>query len=129
MLLRTFTEPEEEDIDEMTIVDGVAKFAELVGDGLESLTINPHLGVALDGVAELGVEGVDASIDVILKELTKGRPECGGVGGVAEEKIENLGGHPLVDPLYDGEVVLHPARIRGLGDGVSVDVAEEIASA
>jgi hypothetical protein len=35
----------------------------------------------------------------------------------------------LVDPLDDGEVALHPARIRGLGDGVGVDVAEEIASA
>ena len=129
MLLKTFTEPDEENIDELAVIDGVAEFAKLVGERLEPLTINPHLGVALDGVAELGVEGVDASVDVVLKQLTKGCPERGGVGGVAEDEIEDLGGHPLVDPLDDGEVVLHPARIRGLGDGVGVDVAEKIAAA
>ena len=104
-------EPLKEDGDELTIGHGVAEFAELVGERLEPLTINPHLGVALDGVAELGVDGVDASVDVVLKQLTKGCPERGGVGGVAEDEIEDLGGHPLVDPLDDGEVVLHPARI------------------
>jgi hypothetical protein len=46
-----------------------------------------------------------------------------------EDEIEDLGGHPLVDPLDDGEVVFHPTRIRGLGDGVGINVAEEIASA
>lgn len=67
MLLKSFTEPDEENIDELAIVDGVAEFAKLVGERLEPLAVNPHLGVALDGVAELGVEGVDASIDVVLK--------------------------------------------------------------
>ena len=74
MLLKTFTEPDEKNIDKLTVVDGIAEFAELVGERLDPLTINPHWGVALDGVAELGVEGVDASVDVVLKQLTKGRP-------------------------------------------------------
>jgi hypothetical protein len=74
LLFKTFTEPGEENIDELAVVDGVTEFAELVGERLDPLTINPHLGVALDCVAELGVEGGDASIDVVLKELTKGRP-------------------------------------------------------
>jgi hypothetical protein len=74
LLLKSFSEPDEENIDELAVVDGVAEFAKLVGERLEPLTINPHLGVALDGVTELGVEGGDASIDVVLKELTKGRP-------------------------------------------------------
>jgi hypothetical protein len=129
LLLKSFSEPDKENIDELAVVDGVAEFTELVGKRLEPLTINPHLGVALDGVAELGVEGGDASIDVVLKELTKGRPQSSGVGGVTEDEIEDLGAHPLVDPLDDGEVVLHPARIRGLGDGVGADMAEEIAAA
>jgi hypothetical protein len=74
LLLKSFSEPDEENIDELAVVDGVAEFTKLVDERLEPLTINPHLGVALDGVTELGVEGGDASIDVVLKELTKGRP-------------------------------------------------------
>jgi hypothetical protein len=69
-----FSEPDEENIDELAVVDGVDEFAELISERLEPLTINPHLGVALDGVAELSVEGGDTSINVVLKELTKGRP-------------------------------------------------------
>ena len=83
----------------------------------------------MDGVAELVVQGVDARVDVVLKQPTESCPQGSSGGGVAEDKVENLGGHPLVDPLYSGEVVLHPARIRGLGNGVVVDVAEEIAAA
>jgi hypothetical protein len=129
LLLKTFTESDEKNIDELAVVDGVAEFAELVGEGLEPLIINPLGGVTLDGVVELGVQGVDAGVNVVLKQLTEGRPKRGGVGGVAEDEIEDLGGHPLVDPLDDGEVVLYPARIRRLGNGVGVDVAEEIAAA
>ena len=128
-IIKTFTEPDKENIEELAIVDGVAEFAELIGERLEPLAVNPHLRITLDSVAELGVESIDASIDVILKKLMKGRPERGGVGGVAEDEIEDLSGHPLVDPWDDGEVVLHPARIRGLGDRVGGDMAEEIASA
>jgi hypothetical protein len=62
-----FTESDEKNIDELAVVDGVAEFAELVGEGLEPLTIKPHGGVTLDGVAELGVQGVDVGVDVVLK--------------------------------------------------------------
>jgi hypothetical protein len=65
----------------------------------------------LDSVAELGVESGDAGIDIVLEELSKGRPEGGSIGGVAEDEIENLSRHPLVDPLDDGKVILDPARI------------------
>ena len=41
MLLKTFTEPDEENIDELAVVDGVAEFVKLVGERLEPLTINP----------------------------------------------------------------------------------------
>jgi hypothetical protein len=74
LLLKSFSEPNEENIDELAVIDGVTEFAKLIGERLEPLTINPHLGVALDSVTELSVEGGDASIDVVLKELTKGRP-------------------------------------------------------
>jgi hypothetical protein len=125
LLLKTFTESDENNIDELAVVE----FAELVGEGLEPLTINPHGGVSLDNVAELGVQGVDAGVDVVLKQLTEGRPKRGGIGGIPENEIEDLGGHPFVDPLDDGEVVLYPARIRRLGNRVGVDVAEEISAA
>jgi hypothetical protein len=68
-------------------------------------------------------------VDIVLKQLTEGRPKRGGVGGITEDEIEDLGGHPLVDPLDDGEVILYPMRIRRLGNGVGIDVAEEIAAA
>jgi hypothetical protein len=74
LLLKSLSEPDEENIDELTVVDGVAEFTEFVGKRLEPLTINPNLEVTLDGVAKLDVEGGDASIDVVLKVLTKGHP-------------------------------------------------------
>ena len=42
LLLKTFTVPDEKNIDELAIVDGFAEFTKLVGDGFEPLTINPH---------------------------------------------------------------------------------------
>jgi hypothetical protein len=55
LLVKMFTESDKKNIDELAVVDGVAEFAELIGEGLEPLTINPHGGVILDGVVELGV--------------------------------------------------------------------------
>ena len=65
-----FAEADEENVDELPVVDGVPKLAEFVHDGLETLAVDADLRIALDGVAELGVEGVDAAVDVVLEELT-----------------------------------------------------------
>ena len=112
----------------MLVVDGVPEFTELVGDGLEALTVDAHLRISLDGGAKLGMKSVDAGIDIVLEELTKGHPKGGGVGGVTEDKIKNLGGHALIDPLDDGEVVRDPARIVGARGSVGGDVIAKIAA-
>ena len=113
----------------MLVVNGVPEFTELVGDGLEALTVDAHLRISLDGGAKLGMKSVDVSIDIVLEELMKGHPKGGGVGGVTEDKIKNLGGHALIDPLDDGEVVLDPSRIRWPGNGGGGDVVQQIAAA
>jgi hypothetical protein len=40
------------------------------------LVVDGKRGISLDGVAELGVEAVDASVDIVLEELTEGRPSA-----------------------------------------------------
>ena len=112
----------------MAILNGVPKFTELVDDGLETLVVDADTGVDLNGAAELRVEGVDAGVDVVLKEPAKGGPKRGGIGGGAEDQIEDLGAHPLVDPLYNSEIIFEPARIRGTRGGVDVDVPKKIAT-
>jgi hypothetical protein len=53
------------------------------------LAVDTDLRVSLDSVAELCVESVDACIDVVLKELAKGRPEPSGIGCVTEDEVED----------------------------------------
>ena len=128
LLVETLAKAVEKNLDKLAVVDGVPKFMELVGDGLEALAVGANAGVALNGAVELCVEGVDASVKVVLKKLSKGRPKCGGVGGGAEDQIEYLGAHSLVDPLYDSEIILDPVRIRGTRGSVDVDVLKKVAT-
>jgi hypothetical protein len=70
LLVEAVAEPDEEHVDELTVVDGVAKLLEFIGDRLEFLTVDADGGITLLGVAELGVEGVDAAVDIVLEELS-----------------------------------------------------------
>ena len=90
LLVEALAEADEKNLDELAILDRVPKFTELVGDGLEALAVGADVGVALNGAAELRVEGVDASVNIVLKKLSMGRPERGSVGGGAEDQIEDL---------------------------------------
>jgi hypothetical protein len=113
LLLEAFAEPDKENVDELSIFDGVPKFAKLISSGLKSLAVDAEGGIFLDVVAELIVEAVYVSVDAVLKELAKRGPK-GCVGrGVAEDEIEDLGRNPSVDPLDDEEFVLNPTRIIG----------------
>jgi hypothetical protein len=69
LLLVPIPKPLKEDVDELAIRHEIAKFAELVGHGLDVLAVG-----ALDGVADLGVEVVDPGIDVVLEELAQACP-------------------------------------------------------
>jgi hypothetical protein len=53
----------------------------------------------------------------------------GGSGGLEEFKIKNLGGNPSVDPLYDGEIILDPARIITARNRANGDMVKKIAAA
>ena len=75
------------------------------------------------------MKSVDASVDVVLEKLTKSRPESGSAGGGAEHQIEDLGAHPLVDPLYHSEIIFNPAGIRGAWRSAEVDVSQKVAAA
>ena len=101
----------------------------LIGHCLEALTVVAERRCSLDGVANLGVEGVDASVGVVLEETTKSSPESGCGRGLAEDKIEDLGRHARVDPLDDGEIIFDPARIIEARNGVGGDVGAQIAAA
>jgi hypothetical protein len=84
------TETDEEDVDEMPVIDRIAKFVKLVGDGMKMLIVDAERGVPLNSVAELGVEAVDVGIDVVLKQLTERSLKGGSSGGLAEDKIKIL---------------------------------------
>jgi hypothetical protein len=76
------------------------------------LTLDADLRIILHGVAKLAVEAIYSSVDVFLEELTKGRPQCSGGGGITKYEVE--------DPLEDGEAILCQARISGGGFGGNV---------
>jgi hypothetical protein len=90
LLLKAIAEADEEDIDQLSIENRVPKFVELIGCRFDPLTVDGERGVSLNGVAELGVEAGDARLDVVLEELTEGRPMISRSGGVVEHQIENL---------------------------------------
>jgi hypothetical protein len=122
LLLEPIAKPLKKDVDELAIRHGIAEFAELIGHGLDALAVDAEGGGPLDGVADLGVEVVDAGVDVVLEELAQSRPKSIGCGGLAEDEVEDLGGDARVDPLDDGEVVSNPAGISGAWNGVVGDV-------
>jgi hypothetical protein len=59
------------------IFDGVPKFVEFIS-GSSKLAVDAGRGISLDGVAELGVEVVYASVNVVPKKLAKSSPMGGG---------------------------------------------------
>jgi hypothetical protein len=67
MLVEAFADPNEEDLDELSVVDRVPKLAKLIGDGLQPLAVDADLRVTLDGVAELRVKGVDVGVNIVLE--------------------------------------------------------------
>ena len=72
--LEIITESLEEYIDELAISHGITQLMKLVGHHLEALAVDAEGRGTLDGVVDLGVEVVDPSIDVVLKETAKGSP-------------------------------------------------------
>jgi hypothetical protein len=79
------------------------------------LTVDTDGRVALNRVAKLGVEGGEASVDIILEQLSKGGPEIGSSGRLAINEIETFRGDPCVDPLYDREIIFDPLGIIRTG--------------
>lgn len=74
LLLKLFPETNEESVDEGPIVDVVAKFTQLVANGLDALAVDGDRRVALAAGAELDVERVNTRIGVVLEELLQGGP-------------------------------------------------------
>ena len=74
LLLEPLAEADEEDVDELAIFDRITKFAEFIRDRLEALAVDADWCITLHRILKLGVEVVGASVDVVLEELTKGRP-------------------------------------------------------
>ena len=103
LLLELLAEADEEGVDEGAIVDVIAEFTKFVADSLDALAENGDRGVSLDGF--------DARVGVVLEQLLKGRPKLGGGGVVGGDQIEELRGDACVNPLDDGEIIFHPARI------------------
>jgi hypothetical protein len=128
LLVEDLAEPDEKNVDELPFFNRVTKLAEFVSNGGEALIVDANGRGALDEIAKLDVEVVHAGVDVVLEELAKGNPECGGGRGVAEDGVEYLGGDARVDPLDDREVVLDPSWIIEAWNAVRGDVGEKIAS-
>ena len=129
LLLELLAEADEESVDEGAIVDVIAEFTKFVTDSLDPLAENGDRGISLDGRTELGVEGVDARVGVVLEQLLKGRPKLGGGGVVGGDQIEELRGDACVNPLDDGEIIFHPARIGVLRRVGWIYVVAEAAAA
>lgn len=128
LLVEALIETDEENLDELLVLNGIAEFTKFIGDGLDALAVDAHGRVALGGVPELYIERVDAGVDVVLEKLAKSCPKSGDAGGGPEDEIEDLGAHPLVDPLYNSKIILNPAGIRGRRRDAEVDVRQEIAA-
>jgi hypothetical protein len=129
LLFKALAEPDEEHADELFVGDWIAEFPKFIGDGLESLAVDTNRSVALEGVAKLSVEAIDAGIDIVLEELTKSRPKSSDSSGVAEHQVEDLGGDVLIDPLNNSKIIFDPTRIMRLWRSGAVDVRSEIATA
>jgi hypothetical protein len=93
------------------IFDGVPKFVKFIGGSSKPLAVDAERGISLDGVVELGVEVVYASVNVVSKKLAKSSPMGGGGRCVAEDEIQGLGRNLTIDRLDDGEIVLNSSRI------------------
>jgi hypothetical protein len=74
LLVEVLAEPDEKDVGELVIVDGVTKITEFINDGFEPLAVDPDRRSTLNGVAELCVETFYAGVDIILEELAKSCP-------------------------------------------------------
>jgi hypothetical protein len=72
--LEALAEADKEYVDELPIVDGIHEVLELIGDGLEALTVSANWRIALHDVVKFRVERVDAGVNIVLKKLGKGRP-------------------------------------------------------
>ena len=111
MFLELLGEADEEGIDESTIFHAITKFAESVADGLDPLAEDGDGGIALGSGAKLGVEGIGASVAVVLEELLESNPQFCCRSVVVGDEVEELGGDPSVDPLDDREIVFDPPGI------------------
>ena len=129
LLLKLLAEADEESVDEGAIVDVIAEFTKFVADSLDPLAENGDRGISLDGRTELGVEGVDARVGVVLEQLLERCPKLGGGGVVGGDQIEELRGDACVNPLDDGEIIFHPARIGVLRRVGWIYVVAEAAAA
>ena len=69
LLLKLFSEANEEGVDEGTVIDGIAELPKFVADGLDALVVDSDGGIALSAGAELDVKSVDARVGVVLKKL------------------------------------------------------------
>ena len=58
----------------------------------------------------------------------KGSPEIGGGGVIVGHQIEKLRGDACVNPLDDGEIIFHPARISGLWRVGGINVVAQAAA-
>jgi hypothetical protein len=74
LFLKALAEADKEYVDDLPIVDRIPEFLELIGDGLEALTVSANWRIPLHGVVKFRVERVDAGVNIVLKKLAKGRP-------------------------------------------------------
>jgi hypothetical protein len=128
LLVEILAEPNDNDVDELRVADGIAEFAKLVTDGLDALAEEVDRGIALGHVTKLGVQSVFPSVTIALKKLAKRAPDVGGGGAVVIKHVEDLSGDAGVEPLNNREIVFHPLRIMGLRKTVGGNVRPEVAA-
>jgi hypothetical protein len=74
LLVELLAETNKESIDEGSIFNRIAELPKFIADSLDLLAEDGDGGVPLSDRAELGVEGIDAGVAVVLKELLKRGP-------------------------------------------------------
>jgi hypothetical protein len=118
-------QPSEDVVNEVAVGDHAAEVAEGVGHALHLMTVVAHREVALDEVAEHGVEMKRARLAIADELVLEREPDLARSDVALIEDVQKLTGNRAEDPGDDDALHALPGRVidgRGIGENVVGEV-------